>query len=58
MMRQYYTTYRHADGERKDDFINKEETEMTPKEVVLIGYQLFAEGDVNGLEKINHELAL
>ena len=31
---------------------------MTPKEVVLIGYQLVAEGDVNGLEKINHELAL
>ena len=58
MMRQYYTTYRHADGERKDDFINTEETEMTPKEVVLRGYQLFAEGDVNGLEKINHETAL
>ena len=31
---------------------------MTPKEVVLRGYQLFAEGDVNGLEKINHENAL
>ena len=31
---------------------------MTPKEVVLRGYQLFAEGDVNGLEKINHETAL
>ena len=31
---------------------------MTPKEVVLRGYQLFAEGDVNGLEKINHETVL
>ena len=31
---------------------------MTPKEVVLRGYQLFAEGDVNGLEKINHETTL
>ena len=31
---------------------------MTPKEVVLRGYQLFAEGDVNGLEKINHKTAL
>ena len=31
---------------------------MTPKEVVLRGYQLFAEGDVNGLQKINHETAL
>ena len=31
---------------------------MTPKEVVLTGYQLFAEGDVTGLEKINHENAL
>ena len=31
---------------------------MTPKEVVLRGYQLFAEGDVTGLEKINHETAL
>ena len=31
---------------------------MTPKEVVLRGYQLFAEGDVNSLEKINHETAL
>ena len=31
---------------------------MTPKEIVLSGYQLFAEGDVEGLSKINHEHAL
>ena len=51
MVREYYTTYRYAEGERKDDFINTEETKMTPKEVVLRGDQFFAEGDVNGLEK-------
>ena len=33
MVREYYTTYRYAEGERKDDFINTEETETTPKEI-------------------------
>ena len=31
---------------------------MTPKEIVLTGYQFFAEGDMEGLSKINHENAL
>ena len=31
---------------------------MTPKEIVLTGYDLFAEGDMEGLSKINHENAL
>ena len=31
---------------------------MTPKEIVLGGYQLFAEGDIGGLEKIFHENAI
>ena len=30
---------------------------MTPKEIVLGGYQLFADGDIGGLEKIFHENA-
>ena len=31
---------------------------MTPKEVVLGGYKLFAEGDMEGLRKINHKNAV
>ena len=31
---------------------------MTPKEIVLGGYQLFAEGDIGGLEKIFHKMPL
>ena len=31
---------------------------MTPKEVVMNGYKLFSEGDMEGLSKINHEDAL
>ena len=31
---------------------------MTPKEVVMTGYKLFSEGDMEGLNKINHEDAL
>ena len=31
---------------------------MTPKEVVMTGYKLFSEGDLEGLNKINHEDAL
>ena len=31
---------------------------MTPKEVVLGGYKLFAEGDMEGLSKINHKNAV
>jgi len=32
-----------------------EQTTMTPKNFVLRGYQLFAEGDVEGFRKINRE---
>ena len=31
---------------------------MTPKEIVLGGYQSFAEGDMEGLSKIYHPNAL
>ena len=31
---------------------------MTPKEIVLGGYKLFAEGDMEGLSKINHKNAV
>ena len=31
---------------------------MTPKEIVLSGYQCFAEGDMEGLGKIFHANAL
>ena len=31
---------------------------MTPKEIVLGGYMLFAEGDMEGLSKINHKNAV
>ena len=31
---------------------------MTPKEVVMNGYKLFSEGDMEGLNKINHKDAL
>ena len=31
---------------------------MTPKEIVLGGYMLFAEGDMESLSKINHENAV
>ena len=31
---------------------------MTPKEIVLGGYQSFSEGDLEGLAKIFHESAL
>jgi|GEM_PF-177952 ketosteroid isomerase-like protein len=31
---------------------------MTPKEIVLSGYQCFAEGDMEGLSKINHKNAV
>jgi len=31
---------------------------MTPKEIVLGGYKLFAEGDMESLSKINHKNAI
>ena len=31
---------------------------MTPKEIVLDGYKLFAEGDMENLSKINHKNAV
>ena len=31
---------------------------MTPKEIVLSGYKLFAEGDMESLSKINHKNAI
>lgn len=31
---------------------------MTPKEIVLSGYRMFAEGDLVGLKEINHKNAL
>ena len=31
---------------------------MTPKEIVLGGYKLFAEGDMENLRKINHKNAV
>jgi ketosteroid isomerase-like protein len=31
---------------------------MTPKEIVLGGYKLFAEGDMQNLSKINHKNAV
>ena len=31
---------------------------MTPKEIVLGGYKLFAEGDMESLSKINHKNAV